>query len=43
MLPKKQKKAYLDLQNSVSENEVFDKKTTTLLRLAASMALSCID
>lgn len=42
MLPKNQKKAFFDFQSSVSENEILDKKTTILLKLAASMAIGCI-
>jgi hypothetical protein len=42
MLPAKQKKAFFDFQNSISEHEFLDKKTTVLIRLAASMALGCI-
>ena len=43
MLPKEQKRLFLDFRKSAIENKVLDKKTTALVKLAASMALGCID
>ncbi len=41
MLPKKQKKSYVDFYNAARYNEILEPKTTLMIHLAAAMAVGC--
>jgi len=41
MLPKAQRKAFVDFYDSARHNEVLDERTTLMLHLASAMALGC--
>ena len=41
MLPADQKRAYTAFYNSARHNKILDEKTTSLIHLAAAMALAC--
>ncbi len=42
MLPQNQETAYSAFYNSARHNDVLDEKTTSLIYLAAAMAVGCI-
>lgn len=41
MLPEKQKRTYETFFESTVDNGVLDRKTTTMIQLAASFAIGC--